>query len=199
VTLVESHADEWTTRLADTRYAYIAQRAPIPIVAKRSFRFFRVSALARHGIARSGMMTSIRREALDWIGAYARARNARIHLRAGIAVVTRCSLGFFGIGTKPRRGITRAGIVTGIGCRTSHRICSYARARNARIHLRACVAIIANRAGQKLTRAIGGRSGRHRTRIACARITRVIATNAVDTESRIAIRRRSTRGAQSPG
>lgn len=121
----------------------------------------------------------------------ARSRDATIRLRAVIAVITRCSVGFGRIGARPRRRITRPGVAALITRHTRDRIGAYACSSLTNIHLRTGIAVIAGRT-------IGGIRVRTNT---CARLAHAgdvtsilgracgdLATNAIDAKTAGTIR-----------
>src|SRR5207237_609464 len=127
-------------------HALVGDGARIAVAACGAVGRDRVGARAARGIARAGDMALIARAANNRVPAAARARLARIGLRARVAVVTRAPVGRGRIGARAGRGIAHAGEVALVGGGAGHVRDRHAGARLAGLGEVAEISVVAQRA-----------------------------------------------------
>lgn len=126
----------------------------------------------------------------------ARSRDAAIRLRAAIAIIARCSVGFGRIGTHPRRRITHPGVAALISRHTRDRIGTYARSSLTNIHLRTGIVVIAGHTiGSIRVRANAGARLAHSGDVTSilGRACGDLATNAIDAKTARTVRSQRAR------
>ena len=145
MTFVERRADDRVHPSASPTLARVHLGAHVAIVARRPVGRRRIAARTRHGITNAYDMALIHCGTRDRVCPCARARLARIHLRAGIAVIASSSVSDCRIVTLTRRGVTGSRHMALILSHTRNRVCPGTAAHLARIGLRAAIAITARR------------------------------------------------------
>ncbi len=120
VALIQCRTRHRIAAITCARLTRVRLGTRIAVITRRAVRFARIGTHARRGIARPRVVALILRRTRDRRAARTNTGLATIELRAGIAVITRAAIDFFGIGTLPRSRITFARVVAIIRRFTNH-------------------------------------------------------------------------------
>src|SRR5262249_3166477 len=131
--------------------------AEVTVVAPGAVRARRIGTQAGRRVADAGVVALVARRADDGVGADAHAGLTRVDLGAEVAVGARGAVGLCGIGTHAGGRVADTGIVTLIARRADDGIHADTLTREARVHLRAGIAVVAGYAvGRETTDARPG-------------------------------------------